>query len=651
MIVGVDYYPEHWPEDRWPTDAELMAAAGIRVVRLAEFAWSRLEPREGVFQFGWLDRALDVLAAQGIQAVLGTPTAAPPAWLVDQHPEILPVDDRRQVRGFGARLHRCLGNLTFRRYARAVTEAMARHYGGHPAVMGWQTDNELTANRCYCDGCAEAFRDWLKERYDTLEGLNEAWGTVFWSQEYTAWSQIPLPWHTACGPMAHNPSLLLDFRRFASEATVEFQREQIALLREHCPDHFVTHNLMGLHDSVDYYALAADLDFVAWDNYPASSAALPHDVMRGIQRQNFWVLEEKCGHTGWQQMSPIPRPGQLRAWAWEAVGHGADAIVFFRWRSCRSGTEQFWQGILNHDGQPGRRYQEVQRFAAELDAFAPHLDGTQPRNQVALLNSYEQAWALQIQPNAPGFGYRPLLERYHEGFRRNGVGVDVVSTEADLDGYRLVVCPPLYLLDDALADRLEAYVARGGTLVLSARTAVKDERNLARAEPLPGPLARVAGATVTEYDALGEGQNAIELTRGERFKVSTWCDVLHPDGAQVIGRYVNDFYRGEAAITYHRFEQGEAYYVGTVAEPRFYRHFLREIVDDLGIDRIDGLPQGVEVASRTGEAGTLLVLTNLTDAQQQVELPHACEDIAARAILTEPIALDPFGVRILRTKG
>ncbi len=651
MILGVDYYPEHWPEGRWSTDAELMAAAGIQVVRLAEFAWSRLEPAEGDYQLGWLDRALEVLSARGIQAVLGTPTAAPPAWLVAQHPDIVPLDEQRQPRGFGARLHRCLTSPTFRRYSRAVTEAMAEHYGSHPAVIGWQTDNELTANRCYCDACADAFRAWLERKYHTLDALNDAWGTVFWSQEYTAWAHVPLPWRTACGAMAHNPSLLLDYRRFASETTVEFQREQIAILRKHCPDHFVTHNYMGLHDSVDYYALAADLDFVSWDNYPSGSAALPHDVTRGVKRRNFWVMEEKCGHTGWQQMSPVPRPGQLRAWAWQAVGHGADAIVFFRWRSCRSGTEQFWQGVLNHDGRPGRRYREIAELGAELEAFAPHLDGTTPRNPVAILYDYDQIWALQIQPNAPGFSYRLLLERYHQGFTRNGVGVDVVSTAAELDGYRLVVCPPLYLLDEALADRLEAYVAHGGHLVVSPRTGVKDEHNLARAEPLPGPLAWVVGATVVEYDAAGQGTNAVELRAGERFTVSAWCDVLHTEGAEVVGRYVSDFYRGRPAITRHRFEEGTAWYLGVVGEPRFYRHFLRALLDELDIDRVPGLAPGVEIASRTGEDGTLHVVTNLTGAPQRVELPHACEDIAARAILTEPIRLDPYGVRILRTKG
>jgi len=649
MLLGVDYYPEHWEEERWPLDARLMEQAGITVVRLAEFAWSRLEPAEGAFRFDWLDRALAVLSARGIRAVLGTPTAAPPAWLVEKHRDILPLDDQRRPLEFGARLHRCLANPTFRRYSRAITAAMAEHYAAHPAVIGWQTDNELSGNRCYCEVCAARFREWLERKYGTLDALNRTWGTSFWSQEYTAWSQVPLPWRTTCGSMAHNPSLLLDYFRFASDTTVEFQREQVEILRTHCPKHFVTHNFMGLHDGVNYYDLAADLDFVSWDNYPSGSGALAHDVMRGIQRKSFWVMEEKCGHTGWNQMSPIPRPGQVRAWAWEAVGHGADAVVFFRWRSCRWGTEQFWEGILNHDGQPGRRYAEIAQLGQELRQLGPDIDGTTPRNEAAILYSYDQIWALQVQPQVAGFSFRLWLERYHEALQRLGVGVDVVGTHADLTGYKLVLCPPLYLLDDELAARLERYVAAGGHLVVSARTGVKDAFNVARAEPLPGPLAALLGIVVEEYDAVGGGENTIELWDGARFQVSTWCDVVREEGAERVAKYVRDFYAGRAAITRHAHGKGRAWYVGTLAEERGFRHLLRSVVEQAGVRSLADLPKGVTAGSRVDARGRLLVLTNLSACEESVALNDACEDLFARSIVTNPVRLKPFGISVLRT--
>jgi len=649
MILGVDYYPEHWEEERWPVDAKLMAEAGITVVRLAEFAWSRLEPRDGEFQFAWLDRALEVVSAHGIRAVLGTPTAAPPAWLVEKHPDIVPVDAWRRPLGFGARLHRCLANPTFREHSRAVTTAMARHYAQHNAVLGWQTDNELTGNRCYCEVCAGRFRGWLQHKYGALDVLNRTWGTAFWSQEYSAWPQVPLPWQTACGPMAHNPSLMLDYYRFASDITVEFQREQVRILRKHCPEHFVTHNFMGLHDAINYYDLAEDLDFVSWDNYPESSAALPHDVMRGIQGRSFWVMEEKCGHAGWNTMGPIPRPGQVRAWAWQAVGHGAEAIVFFRWRSCRSGTEQFWQGILNHDAVPGRRYREVAQVGREFRQVGPELDGTAPRNDVAILYSYDQIWALQIQPQVPGFSFALWLQRYHEGLHRLGLGADVVSPATDLSPYKLVVCPPLYLLSDELAARLDRYVSNGGHLVVSARTGVKNENNYARSETLPGPLARTLGIAVEDYDAIGDRSNAIGLHDGARFKVGLWCDILRLEGAEAAARYLHDFYAGSPAITVSRHGEGRAWYIGTVPEERFFRHFLGGIAGELRLRRVADLPKGVEVACREDEEHRVLVLTNLTGQRQTVRLHDPCEDILAKAIVGDNIVLDPFGVRLLRT--
>lgn len=650
MILGVDYYPEHWPEERWPIDAELMQEAGISVVRLAEFAWSKLEPSERDFQFHWLDRALGILASRGIRAVLGTPTAAPPAWLVEKHRDILPLDEMRRPLEFGARLHRCLANPTFRQYSRAITTAMAKHYRKHPCVIGWQTDNEFSGNRCYCGVCAERFRQWLERKYGSLDALNRAWGTAFWSQEYSAWSQVPLPWRTTCGSMAHNPSLLLDYYRFASDITVEFQHEQVEILRKHCPKHFVTHNFMGLHDGVNYYDLAAELDFVSWDNYPSGSAALPHDVMRGIQGRNFWIMEEKCGHTGWNQMSPIPRPGQVRAWAWQAVGHGADAIVFFRWRSCRSGTEQFWEGILNHDALPGRRYREVAQLGRELRQIGAEIDGTTPRNQVAILHSYDQIWALQVQPQTQGFSFGVWLARYHEGLHRLGVGTDVVSTKADLAHYKLVIAPPLYLLDDGLAERLERYVANGGHLIVSARSGVKNEDNYARDEQLPGPLARVVGAVVEEYDAIGEAINVIELWDGTRFEVTCWCDVLKEHGAETAATYVRDFYARRPAITVNDFGKGRAWYVGTLPEERCFRHFLRSVVDGLGIRRVANLPKGVEVACREDERGRVMVLTNLTGQKQQVKLADPCEDLFAKTIVADTIEMEPYGIRVLRTR-
>ena len=371
---GVDYYPEQWPEENWETDAQLMSEAGFNVVRLAEFAWAKMEPQEGIFDFDWLDRAIEIFHKKDISVILGTPTASPPPWLAHKVPDILRVREDGLRVGYGSRRKNCPSHPVYRERSRSITSAMAKHFARNPAVIGWQTDNEF-GDRCYCDICRKEFQIWLQQRYGTLDELNTRWGTVFWSHTYSEWDQISLPLSTLGAPP--NPSLALDFRRFVSSAYECFQQEQIDILRPKCPNHFITHDMMGFgYDGLDYFDLAKPLDFVSWNNYPIgfwhkfpyspSSPALSHDAMRGLKNKNFWVMEHQAGPTGWQVVSPAPRPGVLRLWAYQSIAHGADGIVFFRWRTARFGAEQYWHGILEHDGRAGRRYNEIKQMGAEL---------------------------------------------------------------------------------------------------------------------------------------------------------------------------------------------------------------------------------------------------------------------------------------------
>jgi beta-galactosidase len=652
MRVGVDYYPEHVPEQRWATDARLMREAGITLVRMAEFAWCRLEPEEGRYDFSWLDRALEVLSKEGIQAVLGTPTATPPAWLHQRY-DIYPRDARRYPLGFGTRLQRCLNHPVMRRYSRLITEAMVRHYAHHPAVIGWQTDNEFEANLCYCDICADLFRQWLQRKYGSLQALNAAWGTIFWSQEYTNWSQIPLPWVARCG-QSHNPSLWLDYRRFASESTVTFQREQVEIIRRYAPHHFVTHNFMGLHSSMDYFALAQDLDFVSWDNYPggnwkeAGRADLAHDVMRGIKQRNFWVMEEQSGIPGWERVGRSPAPGQIRAWAWQAVAHGADVVIFFRWSSCLYGTEQFWHGILNHDGIPRRRYREVARFAHEMQQLSAELDGTVPHNVVAILNSYEQNWTLQIQPQVDGLGWWDQVRRYYDAFRRLGVGVDLVPIDVDLSRYRMVVAPSWYILTERDAQRFSDYVQQGGILVLSPRTGVKNECNVCRTEPLPALLTELAGVEVDEYDPLGTDQNRIRLQTGEEFNVSVWADALLLKGAKPLAIYTESIFAGEPAIACHRAGRGTVVTFGTYGEPALYDTLLTRLLDKAQVERWHVVPSGVDVCWRVKDGARYLFLVNVGGDAHTIAIPSDGQTLLGEAPQSGQVVLPPYGVGIYK---
>ena len=459
---GVDYYPEHWPQDRWPIDAQLMQEAGFNTVRLAEFAWSRLEPRPDHFDFGWLDQAIAVLQTHGIQVVLGTPTASPPPWVMAMFPDAYRVPESGQRMSYGNRRAYCPTHPGYRERSRIITAAMAAHYAGHPAVIGWQTDNEF-GDRCYCPTCRAHFQAWLQRKYGSLDALNTAWGTVFWSHEYTEWSQIPAPLATAApfGEGSHNPGLALDYYRCLSDAYVAFQREQVEILRQQCPHHFITHNLMGFgYDRLNYFDLAADLDFVTWDNYRRmqwtfhpdvnpSDAALAHDTMRGLKQKNFWVMEQQAGPGGWQVVSVAPRPGELRLWAYQGIAHGADAIIFFRWRTARFGTEQYWHGLLDHDARPGRRYAEIKRMGAEIQRLGEPVAGASVHADVAMLLDYDSRFAFQIQANNPQFTYTGHFGAIYQAFHRRNVAVDVIAAAVDLSPYRLVVVPAYHVLPEA----------------------------------------------------------------------------------------------------------------------------------------------------------------------------------------------------------
>jgi beta-galactosidase len=662
---GVDYYPEHWPEEHWPVDARLMAEAGFNVVRLAEFAWSRMEPDEGRTDFGWLDRAIDVLAPHGIQVVLGTPTASPPPWLMARHPDVFLVREDGRRATYGHRRAVCPNNPAYHEATRRIVTRMAERYGGHPSVIGWQIDNEF-GDRCYCPICAAAFRDWLRGRYGTLDELNERWGTAFWSHVYSAWDQVPLPLSTG-GP--HNPGLALDYRRFASDSYVAYQRMQIDVLRARCPDRFVTHNLMGFkYDKIDYFDLARDLDFVSWDNYQRmqwtmgegvepSRGALAADTMRGLKRRSFWVMEQQAGPGGWEIVSVAPRPGELRLWAYQTIAHGADAVVFFRWRTARSGTEQYWHGLLDHDGGRGRRYREIQRMGAEIRRAGDEIHASDVRSSVAMVLCADSRFAFQVQANNPGFGYADHFQDVYRALHRRQVSIDVLAPTDDLSGYRLVVAPAMHVVTAAAAENLRRTVEAGGLLVVTQRSGVKDEANAVVDRRLPGLLAELCGVEVEEYDSLPPGaHNRVEFepsgpASASPIVVGTWADVLAPTGAEVVARYTQDYYAGRPAITLNRFGDGRVVYVGTLGEAALYDALARWLLDLAGVPPILDVPDGVEVAERWQGDRRLLFVLNHTGQAQDVSLDGAYVDLLSATDVQGTVTVAPRDVLVLRARA
>jgi beta-galactosidase len=660
---GVDYYPEHWPKARWATDAQLMQEAGVNTVRLAEFAWSNLEPDPGRFDFDWLDQALDILASHGIQAVLGTPTASPPPWVMAMYPGAYRVTESGLRQTYGNRREYCPTYPGYRERSRIITRAMAEHYAAHPAIIGWQTDNEF-GGYCYCPNCRSEFQTWLKEKYGGLDAINAAWGTAFWSHVYDEWSQIPVPLQTGGVP---NPGLDLDYRRFMSDCHVRFQQEQVDILRQVCPGHFITHNFRGFRfDQVNYFDLARPLDFVAWDNYPRTGwylgqkvdgvrSALGHDTMRGLKGRNFWLMEQQSGSGGWRTVGMTPRPGEMRLWTYQAIAHGADAIVYFRWRTARFGTEQYWHGVLDHHGQPRRRYQELQTIGDELERVGDQLLGAESRSQVAMLLSYDTRFAFHVQPNHDDFKYPELYASYFKALQRRNVGVDIVAPTADLSRYQLVLAPALHVVCQGTADNLRRYVESGGTLLLTARSGVKDEVNAVVEIPLPGLLADICGVEVDEYDALPVDVNvplALELPGLASDPPSAyarlWCDVLTPSGAQVVARYGGEYYAGQPAITLNRFGQGQTVYVGTLGDTALHDAVVGWLVDAASVLPALVTPDGVEAVERWKDGARLLFLLNHADEAQEVTLPQGMMDLLTDQMMGPQVTLEPKAVAILR---
>ena len=641
---GVDYYPEHWPETRWETDAVLMQKMGIQVVRMAEFSWHKLEPEEGKYDFTWLDRVIALLGRYNIRTVLGTPTAAPPAWMVRKHPQILPIDQEGRVRGFGGRHHDCQSNETYRDYCRKIVTQMAGHYADNEYVIGWQPDNELGNSHqdlCTCDSCRDHFQTWLEKKYQSIDVLNRAWGNAFWSQEYNSFQEIGAPRITVCG---ENPSMMLDWKRFCSDLIVDFLKEQTDIIRKYCPNHFITHNYMGFADTVNYYDLGELLDFVSHDQYPGlnmmpGEGALDHapnhvlaatlDVVRSYKNRNFWIMEQQSGITGWQIMGRSPEPGQLSLWTAQSVAHGADAIVYFRWRVCAFGTEQYWHGILPHSGIPGRRYEELSDTIHKLAPVMEQMQGSMPESEAAIVFSFDQDYAFAIQPNNPKLRYTGQLLKYYKALYNRHIPVDFVPDTGDFEKYKLLIAPLQYLMTPELEEKYFTYVRNGGHLILTMRCGVKDHNNINMTDrELPGRLSELAGVEVIDYDSLFTGIAKAQY-KGEVYDIDVWSDILRIKGekTEVLAEYASEYYKGTPCITANPYGQGACIYVGTEPEDAFMQAIMDSVTHAADITGLGEADEDVELMERRDEKTKWLFVLNHSNTEKKYAVAGKYEQV------------------------
>lgn len=638
MYIGVDYYPEQWPRERWETDLQLMKELGINVVRIAEFGWSIMEPKEGEFDFRLYDEAIELIQQYGFDVVLGTPTATPPAWLIEKYPDVLPVDDHGHVIGFGARRHYTVNSEVFQVLSKRVVKEMGKRYGNHPAVIGWQVDNEYgheKSDRSYGEIDKKAFQEWLEKKYGDLHSLNDRWGTVFWSQTYTKWTQIPVPRKVY---QEHNPSLLLDFDRFCADSYTNYNRLQVETLRQYVEERqFITHNFVYSGLAQDQKEIAKDLDFISFDNYPVwggladpispAAIARQHDLCRGTKNgKGFWVMEELSGAQGWSQIGYLPRPGHLKLWTYQAMSRGAEAIVYFRWRAARFGTEQFCHGILDHDGKPRRKYDEVKEVIDSLRGFADEWIASDYSADVAFYHDPENEWAWQIQPQSDQFDYVKEFLRFYEPAHAMNAQGNIIRDDEDLSKYKVVVVPIYFLTKTDFNDKLKKYVENGGTVIFSYRTGVKDEDNVVTDKTLPGELADLCGIEVHEYESLRENKSSqVKGIRGPlsgmESTVNVWCDYIEPDTAEVLATYNDSWFQDKAAVTRNKYGKGTVYYVGCGLSAEMMNQLYTSVFTDTEVSFMESA-KNVEIVKRNcGEYDYLSVLNHDVEQGHDVNLP------------------------------
>lgn len=629
MRIGVDYYPEHWDKSLWAADADLMQKTGVKLVRLAEFAWCRLEPREGEYTFEWLDEALGLFADRGIGVVLCTPTSCPPLWLYEKHPDVVMIEKDGTPTRTGIRGHRCVNHEAVRFHCRRIIEKMTQRYANNKAVVAWQIDNELEAYFCFCERCNAKFRTWLKGKYGTLEAINRAYGNVVWSGEYSSWDQIQPPWGHYPDAWL-NPALMLDYSRFASDNVIDFASWQAEIIRRSCPGLPVTTNVWFCGHMPDFYKEFANLDFISYDNYPATKLpdspeecythAFHLDMMRGVKRAPFWVMEQLSGGMGcWAPMARMPEPGMIKGYALQAFAHGADTVVFFRWRTANIGAEMHWHGLIDHSNVPGRRFAEFADLCRVADSLA-HVQGADNRAEVAILLSFDNEYAFKIQPQTNGYYYLEQLQRLHAAFTALGLNVDIIGQHEKLDGYRIVCAPEMYVTDEAAVQRLHDFAAKGGTVILTTRSGVKDAHNNAIMAQLPTVYRDMVGACAEEYNPIGYDSVAVRFEDGTRVSGKQWCDVLQTEGAQVLARYDGEYFAGKPVITRNVYGSGSVYYIGTVGNQALYSKVARAAAEAAGVTIIPDLPPQVEITARTGESGTTRFVFNNSGREQTLTL-------------------------------
>jgi len=660
MIYGGDYNPEQWPEEIWEEDVRLMREAGVNLVSLGIFAWAKLEPRPGEYDFGWLDRVISLLHEGGVMVNLATATASPPPWLAVLHPESLPVTQNGVVLHPGARQQYCPSSAAYKERATGLVRRIADRYKDHPALAMWHVNNEYGCHvaACYCDASAEHFREWLRARYGDLDALNEAWGTAFWSQRYGEWGEI-LPPRSA--PTFANPTQQLDFRRFSSDALLELYEMEKEILRRATPEIPITTNFMGFFKPVDYWKWAPREDLVSDDSYPNPSdpeahigAAMSRDLMRSLGDGDPWVLmEQTTVRVNWRERNVPKRPNEMRLWSYGAVARGAEGIMFFQWRQSKAGAEKYHSAMVPHvRTEDSRSWSEVKQLGAELGKL-DELLGARGEAETAILLDWESWWALELD-SKPSAAVRMLegLYSFYKPIYEANVSVDFVHPGADLSSYKLIVAPNLYLITDDSAENIRRFVAGGGTLLLSFFSGIVDGRDHIRLGGYPAPFIELLGLRIEDFVPMAAGEtHRLDVPDSEPCDCDLWADLIHLKGAEPLATYADSFYAGTPAATRNVFGEGAAYYIGTRPEEDFTKSLLQRVCEEASVKPTADVPPGVDAVRRKTEDASFLFVLNHNEESVELAPPNPGRDLLTGTEHHSNLVLDALEVAVLKENG
>ncbi len=632
---GGDYNPEQWPEEIWQEDMRLFAKAGIDTVTLNVFSWASIQPSEDEYDFARLDKIVDLVSENNMNIIMATSTGAHPAWMAKRHPDILRVDYKGRKRKFGGRHNSCPSSPTYQMYAQRLARKLAEHYKDRNNIIAWHISNEF-GGECYCENCEKAFREWLKDKYGSIEEVNRAWNTSFWGHTFYDFDEIVLPNELSeefeINGRAHTDfqGISLDYRRFNSDAILSCYTLESDAIKEVIPDAAVTTNLMGFYKPLDYGKWAGKMDFVSWDNYPFPSdtyagIAMCHDLMRGVGGgKPFALMEQTPSVTNWQPYNSLKRPGVMRLWSYQAMAHGADTVLFFQMRRSIGACEKYHGAVIEHVGtEDTRTFKEISELGKELRDIGDATIGMETKSDVAVMFDWDNWWSVEYSAGpSKDLLYRELVGDYYKTLRKMNINVDIISQDSDLTKYKVVIAPVLYMVKGDLDERIRQFVSNGGTFVTGFFSGYVQENDLVVTGGYPGKLRDILGIWVEETDAFGPDHENSFSFMGHRYPARILCDIIHLENAKMMDDYgyLEDFYHGKPVLTSNKFGRGKAYYVATSSDESFREAFLSDILGRSGVHHLIYASENVEVTSRENDEAVILYILNHGEGEGIYEL-------------------------------